>query len=111
MSTSVWLPLLWLVAHASARLEIKINAAAAILDTQIDTCVALPEYLFFPLEFYNSFPRSYQLNRTRQSIQASNTKHRPICNSRKTLVHFHRLEPHYRRIDSRDFGRRSFDAR
>jgi hypothetical protein len=51
MSTSVLLPLLWLVARASARLEIKINAAAAILATQIDTCAALPEYLFFPLEF------------------------------------------------------------
>jgi hypothetical protein len=51
MPISVLLPLLWLVAHASAKLEIKINAAAAILATQIDTCAALPIYLSFPCEF------------------------------------------------------------
>jgi hypothetical protein len=51
ISISVLLPLLRLVAHASAKVEIKINAAAAILARQIDTCATLPARLFFPFEF------------------------------------------------------------
>lgn len=74
------------MAHASAKLDTRINAAAAILATQIAIPAILPEFLSFPF-WVHTFPRSYYENRTGQTFHASKTKQR-LNRSVLTLLSF-----------------------